>query len=73
MYECYHISLIIRQSFSLPKNPKVLDPSYKMDLDLWECLGKGSNLYYQIVTKFHRTDLVIFSHSREGNTCLIAQ
>ena len=25
--------------FPLQNNPKDLDPSYKMDLDLWECLG----------------------------------
>ena len=24
-------------------NPKDLDPSYKMDLDLWDCLGKEKN------------------------------
>ena len=26
--------------FSLPKQSKNLDPSYKMDLDLWDCLGR---------------------------------
>ena len=37
----YHISLVIRQSyFSFPNNPKNLDPSFKMDLDLWDCLGR---------------------------------
>ena len=25
---------------SFPNNPKHLEPSYKMDLDLWECLGR---------------------------------
>ena len=25
--------------FSFQNNPKDLDPSYKMDLDLWDCLG----------------------------------
>ena len=25
--------------FSFQNNPKNLDPSYKMDLDLWDCLG----------------------------------
>ena len=25
---------------SFQNNPKDLDPSYKMDLDLWDCLGK---------------------------------
>ena len=23
--------------FSFQNNPKILDPSYKMDLDLWDC------------------------------------
>ena len=36
----YRISSAIRQSFfSFQNNPKNLDPSYKMDLDLWDCLG----------------------------------
>ena len=26
--------------FSFQNNPKNLDPSYKMDLDLWDCLGR---------------------------------
>ena len=26
--------------FSFQSNPKDLDPSCKMDLDLWDCLGK---------------------------------
>ena len=26
--------------FSFQYNPKNLDPSYKMDLDLWDCLGR---------------------------------
>ena len=25
---------------SFQNNPKDLDPSYKMDLDLWDCLGR---------------------------------
>ena len=33
-------SLDIRQSFSFQNNAKNLDPSYKMDLDIWECLGR---------------------------------
>ena len=36
----YHISLVIRWSFSLPKHTKILDPSYKMDLDFLDCLGR---------------------------------
>ena len=50
----YHISSVIRRSFfSFQSNPSDLDPSCKMDLDLWDCLAK-----------FHGTDLVILSHSR---------
>ena len=26
--------------FSFQNNPKNLDPSYQMDLDLWDCLGR---------------------------------
>ena len=26
--------------FSFQNNPKNLDPSYKTDLDLWDCLGR---------------------------------
>ena len=26
--------------FSYQNNPKNLDPSYKTDLDLWDCLGR---------------------------------
>ena len=26
--------------FSFQNNPKVLDPSCKMDLELWHCLGR---------------------------------
>ena len=37
----YHISLIIRWSFfSFQNNPKNLDLSYKMNLDLLDYLGK---------------------------------
>ena len=49
--------------FPFQNNPKDLDPSYKMDLDLWDCLGSVKT---RITAKFHMTDLVIFSHSREG-------
>ena len=37
----YRISSDIRRIFfSFQNNPKDLDPSYKMDLDLWDCLGR---------------------------------
>ena len=37
----YRISSVIRPIFfPFQNNPKNLDPSYKMDLDLWDCLGR---------------------------------
>ena len=29
-----------KEFFSFYNNPKNLDPSYKLDLDLWDCLGR---------------------------------
>ena len=37
--------------FSFQNNSKNLDPSYEMDLDLWDCLG-----IVKLIAKFHRTD-----------------
>ena len=34
--------------FPCSNNPKDLDPSYKMDLDCWDCFGKGKNLLYNL-------------------------
>ena len=36
----YCISSVVRQSFFIPKQFQNLDPSYKMVLDLWDCLGR---------------------------------
>ena len=36
----YRISSLIRQFFSFQNNSKNLDLSYKMDLDLLDCLGR---------------------------------
>ena len=38
----YRISSLIRQYFFFyfQNNPKILDLSYKTDLDLWGCLGR---------------------------------
>ena len=37
-----HILICIRQTFFFffQNNPKTVDPSYKMDLDLWDYLGR---------------------------------
>ena len=41
----YCISLVIRQSFfSFQNNTKNLDPSNKMYLDLWGCLGRVKHI-----------------------------
>ena len=51
---------------SFRNNLKNLDPSYKMDLARsLELFRKGNTC---VKAKFHRTDLVICSHSREGKT-----
>ena len=34
------LQLYYRFFFSFQNNPKDLDPSCKMDLDLWDCLGR---------------------------------
>ena len=49
--------------FFFQNNPKNLDLSCKMALDLWDCLEKVQT---HIKAKFHRTDLVIYCHSIEG-------
>ena len=33
-------------SFILDYNPKDIDPSYKMDLDFWDCFGRKKALFY---------------------------
>ena len=57
------IFLRLKEFFSSKTIKKNLDPSYKRDLDLWDCLGM-----VKLISKFHRTDSVISSHSREGKT-----
>ena len=56
--------------FSIQNNAKDLDPSYKMDLDLCDCQGRVKTL---IIAKYHKTDVVICSHSIEGKPRLIAE
>ena len=33
--------------FTLPKQSKDLDPSYKMDLDFWDCFGRKKTPSYK--------------------------
>ena len=51
--------------FLFQNNPKNLDPSYKDGSRSLGLFRKGKTL---IISKFHRTDLYICSHSREGKT-----
>ena len=37
---CCHIYMPIRWLFPFKNSPKNLDPSYKMDLDFWDCFGR---------------------------------
>ena len=59
-----HITKSVLKNFAiipiLPilNNPKDLDPSYKMDLDLWDCFGRKITLSYNrrnmvALTKLH--------------------
>ena len=36
--------------FSFQNHSKDLDPSCKMDLDLWDCLGRVKNWYYSKIS-----------------------
>ena len=47
-------------TFYFPNNPKGSDPSYKTDLDLWNCFGRVKLVLQQ---ELFKTDLVICSHS----------
>ena len=68
MYIPYFFSY--KRVFAFQNNPKNLDPSYKMDLDHWDCLQR---IKIRIIPKLHRTDLVTCSHSRERKPCLIVK
>ena len=53
---------LIRQEFFHSITIPSPNPSYKTDLDLWDCFGKGKTC---IIAKFHRTDLVFCSLAAE--------
>ena len=54
--------------FSFQNNSKGLDPSYKTDLDLWDCFGR-----VKLVLIIAIFGLDISSHSRERKKRLIAE
>ena len=47
-------------TFYFPNNRKGSDPSYKTDLDLWNCFERVKLVLQQ---ELFKTDLVICSHS----------
>ena len=38
--------------FPFQNNPKNLDPSYKMDLEFWDCFGRTKT---HLITEIHKT------------------
>ena len=56
-------SIIRRRIFSLPKQPKDLDPSYKTDLDFLDCFRRQTS---HLIAYLYKTDLDIRGHSRDG-------
>ena len=58
----YHIIVVIKRSYSFQNNAKDLDPSYKMDLDVWDCLDKVNSVLLQNFEQL--------SHSRGENPVL---
>ena len=49
--------------FPFQNNPKYLDPSYKTDLDIWDCFGKGKT---DLKAELHKINLDVWGHSRNG-------
>ena len=60
-----HISSVIRQSFFLPKQTQ---RSRSVLQDGSRSLGLFRKIEFDIIAKFQRTDLVIWSHSRGTKT-----
>ena len=62
IYVVYHISFVIRQVFFVPKQSH---KSRSVLYDRSRSLGLFRKSKTRIIAKFHRTDLVFCSHSRE--------
>ena len=56
--------------YSFQNSPKNLDPSYKMDLHLWDCLGRVELVFYQNFIALMVSFVVILER---GKLCLIAE
>ena len=64
------MSLVIRQSFFLSKQLKKSRSILQDESRFLGLFKKGSS---HIIAKFHRIDVVIWSHSKEGKTHLTAE
>ena len=58
------------ECFSFQNNPKNLDLSYKMDLDLWDSLGRVKLVLWEIFKGLILSFVVILDR---GRPCLIAR
>ena len=56
--------------YSFLNSPKNLHPSYKKDLDLWDCLGRVKLVFYQNYIGLIESFVVILER---GKPCLIAE
>ena len=67
----FTIFLQLKDSFLLFQNsPKNLDPSYKMDLDLWNCLGRVKLVLQQNFIQLIQLFVVILEREKP---CLVAK
>ena len=50
--------------FSFPNNPKNLDPAFKMDLDLFDCLGRVKLVLWQNFIGLNELFVVILERGK---------
>ena len=50
--------------YSFLNSPKNLDPSYKMDLDPWDCLGRVKLVFYQNFIRLIESFVVILERGK---------
>ena len=58
--------------FSLPKNLKTLDQSFKTSVDFCDCFWKEKYMY-RLIAEFHKTDLYILGDSSNEKALLVAK
>ena len=65
--------------FSFPNNSKNLEPSYKTDLDIWDCLGRVKLVLQQICVRLIPLFVLILElgkpafYSRINTDCIVVQ